>query len=58
MKGKFLTKNIELTLICIGSHCVYKESLTGRHIMEQKDVPRCPECGSLMKVDEEFIIKN
>ena len=67
MKGKFLTKNIELKAVCIGSHCVHTQPVTIEDLWTEpqtdddrlgENSARCPECGSLMILDDEFIVKN
>jgi hypothetical protein len=57
MKGKFLTKNIKLTATCLGSHCVLSKPLTIQELWAN-GLKRCPECDSLMVIEEEFVIEN
>lgn len=57
MLGKFLTKNIVLTAVCYGHHCIHTHSLSIEKLWSD-GLKRCPECGSQMNIKEEFIIKN
>ena len=57
MKGKFLTTNIVLSAICLGSHCVHKHSLSIEALWSD-GLKRCPECGSNMAIEEECNIEN
>lgn len=57
MKGKFLTTNIVLTAVCLGSHCIFTKSISVEELWSN-GLKRCPECESNMMLEEEFVIKN
>jgi transcription elongation factor Elf1 len=57
MQGKFLTKNIELMSVCAGSHCDHWEPVSIKEL-EKIGKKSCPECGAIMQIEEEFIIKD
>lgn len=57
MKGKFLTKNIILTAVCIGHHCVHTKPLTIEELWAD-GLKLCPICKSRMIIEEEFVIHN